>query len=757
MTRRPFAALLAVYAALTLAITWPLVLHLGSTVPNDLGDPLLSTSILWWNAHVLPLTERWWKGFAFFPFGGTLALSDHRLGESLLASPLQWLGCSPVTAYNLTLLATFPLSAIAAHALAFTLTRRHDASAICGLAFGFNPFRFAHISHLELLAGFGMPAALAALHQYLANRRRRWLLLFSAALAVQGLCTSYYLAFFSIVLVLWTVWYIRWQEWRVLAGLAAAAACAAAMLLPLAIAYARIHRAYGLSRGFGEVLTFSGDITSVVTAPDLSALWRWTAGLNAGERQLFPGLTIVLLAVVGLASTVRGSRVGRDWGNAVCALSWAASCAYVAVAFGTIWLGPWRVAIGPLTLQADVLFKPMSVALALFVLGLAVRPRTRRAWRGRSDFAFYLFSSAFLFLCSFGPKPAFHGRQVLYEPPYAWLMRLPVFSTEIRAPARLQMPAALMLAVAAALGFHRLRLTPSRRRLAAVVLIAGVLADGWIRALPLPQVPAMWSSRRADGFDAVVELPIGAGFLDSEAMYRATLHGRPVVNGISGYFPPHYLALQQAVEEGEADAIDVAARMGRLLFVVDGTADPDHRWSAMVEAHPGATPLGTEGRWSFFAVTPRPLAPVCGHGEVLPIHGASFNGAAMNVSPIVDGSAATIWATSWPQRAGDTIVLDLESTAQPCAVLMSLGPAVYLYPRKLEIDTSADGAAWTPAFAGSALDAAVRAALARPADPWLEFALPGLPTRFIRLRLAASHPKLPWLITDLAIRGRPGR
>lgn len=100
-----------VYTAATLVGTYPLIAHLRSAVPQDLGDPLLSASILWWNAHVLPLTERWWNGFAFYPATGTIAFSDHRLGLSLLVSPLQWLGCGPITAYNVAWLATFPLCA----------------------------------------------------------------------------------------------------------------------------------------------------------------------------------------------------------------------------------------------------------------------------------------------------------------------------------------------------------------------------------------------------------------------------------------------------------------------------------------------------------------------------------------------------------------------------------------------------------------------------------------------------------------------
>src|SRR4051812_12396868 len=178
VTWRSLALACLAYSALTIVQTFPLVLHVPSVMPHDLGDPLLSTAILWWNAHVLPFTEKWWNGFAFYPAPGFLAFSDPRLGESLIATPLQWLGCTPVTAYNLTLLATYPLCALSAHWLGFVLTKRHDAAAIAGLAYGFCPFRVAHLPHLELLAGFGMPAALAALHLYLDTRRRRWLAVF---------------------------------------------------------------------------------------------------------------------------------------------------------------------------------------------------------------------------------------------------------------------------------------------------------------------------------------------------------------------------------------------------------------------------------------------------------------------------------------------------------------------------------------------------------------------------------------------------
>ena len=43
---------LGLYGLLTVALTWPITLHPASLVPHDLGDPLLSTWVLWWSSSL---------------------------------------------------------------------------------------------------------------------------------------------------------------------------------------------------------------------------------------------------------------------------------------------------------------------------------------------------------------------------------------------------------------------------------------------------------------------------------------------------------------------------------------------------------------------------------------------------------------------------------------------------------------------------------------------------------------------------------
>src|SRR5205823_6161057 len=104
--------------------------------------------------------------------------------------------------------ASFPLCAIAAHALAHEITARHDAAAVAGLAYGFNPYRLSQISHVQMLWVFWSPLALLALHRYARDGRRRWLILFAAMWLGQALSTTYFLNFLPILLSLLLFWFL---------------------------------------------------------------------------------------------------------------------------------------------------------------------------------------------------------------------------------------------------------------------------------------------------------------------------------------------------------------------------------------------------------------------------------------------------------------------------------------------------------------------------------------------------------------------
>jgi hypothetical protein len=85
---------------LTCAYTWPLLLNVRSSIPDDSNDPLLVTWMLWWSTKVLPLTAAWWNAPAFYPATGVFAFSEHMLGLAPITMPIIFTTGSPLAAYN---------------------------------------------------------------------------------------------------------------------------------------------------------------------------------------------------------------------------------------------------------------------------------------------------------------------------------------------------------------------------------------------------------------------------------------------------------------------------------------------------------------------------------------------------------------------------------------------------------------------------------------------------------------------------------
>ena len=115
----------------------------------------------------------------------------------------------------------------------------------------------------------------------------------------------------------------------------------------------------------------------------------------------------------------------------------------------------------------------------------------------------------------------------------------------------------------------------------------------------------------------------------------------------------------------------------------------------------------------------------------------------------------TWWTSDHPQRVGDVLGIDLGRVVTPCAVVLYQTGFAMLYPRELDVDVSLDTSHWTPLFSGKLGGMMVRAALANEADPQLEIAIPPTRARYLKLTLARSLERDPWVVTDVVVRGAP--
>jgi len=393
----------------------------------------------------------------------------------------------------------------------------------------------------------------------------------------------------------------------------------------------------------------------------------------------------------------------------------------------------------------------MSLALLALGAAVALSSPVRHAFTRRSPLAFYVLATVVMILCSFGPKPSVLHHQFLYEPPYAWLMRLPIFNS-IRAPARFAMLAVLALSVSGALAFSRLRIEGTRRLAIAIALMAGIAADGWIHNLAFPVVPGFWPAQRAAGFTAVVELPLGDLYDDIAAMYRAMDHGRPVVNGSSGFEPTHYSTLKTALQEHDPTALDAVTPAGPVLIVVDKGTNADRRWQTFLANVPRVTRLADDEGHAFFAAAPAPPMPPPCSGVRLPIAAVLEGHRSLDVGTFTDGDLSTRWNTSHPQRVGDALTVDLGRAAVPCAVSLSVGEFPKNYARRLLVDTSLDGVSWTAATSVRTAALTVRGALDDPRTVAFSIPLAPVDAQFVRFRIGEPAEDA-WLVAEISVTG----
>ena len=529
---------MALVLATVLAVvwTWPLLAHVSSRIAHDAGDPVLNTWILWWNAQAVPLTDRWWSPPIFFPLPGAISLSEHLLGLSVIATPLQLAGAGPLTAYNTLLLLSYALSAFFAYLLAFRLTGSPLAAAFAGVAFGCAPYRASQIAHIQVLTSQWMPAMLLGMHGYVETGRRRWLALFGAAWLLQSLSNGYYMLFLPALIVPWIAWFTPWRTAAARKALALAGVWAGSSLLlvPLLWGYYSVHTSLGLARNLGDIRQFSATLHSFARAHPLLAFWP--AGQAASQEDyLFPGATAALLAVAGAVGITRSrsrrSARGADLGGSEG--SPAASC---------------------------ILFYGCA-ALLMFALAL-------------------------------GPGGEPDGPPSLLRP-YTWLLWLPGYDG-LRVPARFAMPGMLCLALASScsLAWH---LGPPRRwrTLVGSIAVAAVGLEGFTERMPLVVPPPRIALPESSGA-AILELPADDVRVSAAAMYRAMFHGQPLVNGYSGHTPHHYAILSLALWRGDSSVLRYFARDRPLIIVVNRAADRGG-FRTMIEGLPRVSTLNVSG------------------------------------------------------------------------------------------------------------------------------------------------------------------
>lgn len=668
----------AIYALLAVVYTHPLWLNATGQIANDRFDPVLNASILWWNATTVPFTAAWWTPPHYYPSEGIAAFTENLVGLLPISGPLQWLTNDAILTYNLTFLLTWPLSGLTTFLLVRRLTDRADAAFLAGLVFAFAPYRISQMGHLQVLACFWFPVVLLALHGYREERRARWLVVFGLAWMLQSWTNGYFLLFGGLIIGAWIAYFCTTAaHLRVIVPIVAAWGTSSLPVLASLLKYRSVHQAYELERPYDAIVAFSAQPSAWWHVSNLASFWpRWLPDVNP-ETNLFPGVTALLLVVAAaIAGWISlGSSDGdlhRRWRIAG-VVAGVLALLSGAVVVATLVLGPWRAGLPGISLRNSTLERPLLLGAVALVVYVLCSSRGRHVLATRPAFVFYTIAVGAIFFLSMGPEIRV-GRSLLLEhAPYSWLLWIPGFSG-LRVPPRFWMLGMLCLGVAAGLGYARLTAGSSAVRTAVLVCAtAGVLIDGWLKEMPTGNPPERWTRVEPRNRErALIELPLGPDF-DAAATFRAVGHRRRVVNGVSGYDPPHYAPLQTALNAKDPSLLPSLASLGPMDVVVDTRAEGD--WERYVASVPGVKQIHRDGERILFELPATPAAVI---GDVL---AAKQLGEADREEPVVDLGAL---------RPAGALVLVANGRREGLRSVVA-------------VEVSEDGSTWRQVWSGSTM------------------------------------------------------
>jgi hypothetical protein len=728
---------------------------LSTTIVHDPGDPLLTAAILHWNAHHLPWTDAWWQLPIFYPVRDAMAFSEHLLGISVLAAPIDWLTGDPLLTYNVTTLLTFPLSAAAMFLLVYRLTRSTEGAFVAGLAYGFAPFRMSHLPHIQMLAVFWAPLALLGLHAFVESGRRRWLLVYGAAWLLQAAANGYALVYFSLLVGVWVLWFVVARgRWRELLWIAATTVLAALPLVPILATYVAVHARHGFVRSLDEIFTYSADVGAILCATPSLTFWGWLNVACRAEGELFPGVALfalsaaALLAVLGVIRPVPCAPSSRVI-TIVRRLLFAAALVYAIVTLSVLVRGPWEIEWGSIRATSGSVWKPLRVMLVTLTLAFVLSPRARAAARRSSTVGFYLLAAMAAWLFALGPNITYLGVARNIVGPYTWLMTLPG-GDSLRVPARFWLIAAMCLAVVAGLFVAGLLAGRSRRvrAMALLVLGLGIGADGWTTIDSAPAPPPAPDPRALRG-QVVMEWPMSE-FPDIAAQWRAVTGGWWSINGYSGWRPGSYWAVVNANRLNDPAALVYFRRAGDVHVIVDRQAPQQIE---LVSGQAGAVRTA-ENEWAVqFRLPQQADTTPAAIGAAIPIVAR----AALCDSSRTGLPPESAEERKWPCSPGvpQQLVLDLGAPATVAAFAQGLGQYTYLAPGTMAIETSPDRRVWTEVFNGSTLMATIDGAVRVPSAPLLVVPFRPHAARYVRVSVKNEEWNFNFVLAKAAVHSPP--
>ncbi|MEM7234691.1 MAG: hypothetical protein AAF517_21105 [Planctomycetota bacterium] len=479
---------LVIFTALSVAMTWPLVLHLDGRIPAGGHDVFQNLWNFWWwkTSFFADGSSPYQTDLIFYPSGSSLAFHTHSEANLFATAPflLAW---GPVVAHNVAIFVGFVLAGQGAFLLAQELGLRPWASLVTGALFAYFPQHVEQtLEHVNLSSYGTMPLVLLGLLRAVETGSWRAWLGTAAAFAVTSL--------------------FAWHNGMLIAPMAA---------FVFVVLFFRTRRPR--TRVLIEA-AIAGFVSALFVLP---FLWPMIQDSLSGAGKPIKG---AVSKPADLLFLFVPSEMHGLWGDAVQPL-YHDHRKYHSVGF-TVYLG-W-------------------IALSLAAASFVVRDAAVRSARFVSSRLCWSLIFAAYLVISLGGDLLFAGEFTGVPLPFAWLRDAPLFSS-VRLAHRFIVPTMLALSILAGFGSDRLlsRFGGRRPSLLGVALVALVCLDFLHLPYPLRNVPnPSWTSHVAEApKGALLNIPGGYRTRAAEDMFLQSRHGRALLGGYVSVTPKHVKAL----------------------------------------------------------------------------------------------------------------------------------------------------------------------------------------------------------------------
>lgn len=565
------------FAFLTIIMTYPIALRIGSSV-RDLGDPLLNTWILSWDINqILHLNiQGFFQANIFYPNTRVLSYSEHLFPIALLGLPVYWLSQNPILVHNFSLLFAFTMNGVGMYLLAYHLSSHRLGSTLAGIVYSFSPFMFYHLSHLQVISAWAIPLCFLFLERWLKSESFKDLFFFTTFYLVQILSSGYYAIYLTLFLGLLLLQEIlvkkKYAEVRFLAQMG----IFFTSILLLAGPFFYQYYAMMKETGFVRNCDFWADLTSYLATSPINVMYgNLTSQFFKPEGALFPGIFAVFAAIIGLFPLWKESMIGllRQEPTEKNRWSWVYNGAVLVLlssSFLIFLTGGFKGSIGGVFISAQGPERPLIYAGILFVLRFAFDKTFRQkvsfrfpAYKTHPDLFRYSIMGLFAFFFTLGPKIHFMGKEIYSYGPYQILYDYFPGFEGLRVSSRFFIFVIFSMGIFAALGLKTMEgyWGKNKGRIISYLIIILTLIEYLSTPIPLSEVPVkesipmiyQWLSGQKNA-KKIIELPLpfrkqDTALVECPRVYFSTYHWKKIFNGFSGYIPSNYEEMRKDIQD----------------------------------------------------------------------------------------------------------------------------------------------------------------------------------------------------------------